>query len=353
MRKSFLFFSVVMVTIFISALAFSSAADAVGFEKEVAGEMLKVDIFGFSQFTAEGGDGVASGSDDDEIRFDFDRVRLGYKLKWGKVFSKLQLDFNRPDLSKDTAGLPDIIKDAIVGYKADDAAKVSLGMFKTPVGMDFNISGMKLDITKRGLEKPLVLERALGVMLSGRKIGPGIGYDVGYFNPTERSSAVSDGAAGEDQAYAARVLFDKDEFHAEVSYGVSENAGGANTEDYTVWDAALSYINAGLTLKGEYIAGSDIRGTNGRDQNVWYIHAGYLVTPMFEPVIRHYQGDDDLSNTDLGNTFIGLNTYLYPKKKHAARVQLNYVLASGDEEKWGGLGGYKDDAYLAQVQVAF
>jgi hypothetical protein len=35
------------------------------------------------------------------------------------------------------------------------------------------------------------------------------------------------------------------------SYGASENAGGGDTEDYTVWDAALSYMNAGNVLSRE------------------------------------------------------------------------------------------------------
>ncbi len=332
-------------------------AGAVGIlKKDVAGEKLHLVLFGFSQMTAESGDGLTSQTGtNDSLRFGADRVRIGYKVKWGAVFSKLQIDFNRKDISNKTAGMPDIIKDAVVGYKFNKAAKVKIGIFKTPVGMDFNTSGKKLDITKRGMEKKLVLERALGAMLSGRNIGgTGLGYDIGYFNPATRSSVVSDGAAGEDAAYAARVHYDMGKtFHAEASFGKSENAGGATSEDYKVWDAAFAYHVQHLTLKGEYIDGSDIKGVDGKDQQVWFLHAGYRFTPMLEGIVRYYSGNEDLTNTDLNNTFVGLNIFLLPKKKESARIQLNYVFTGGDEWNWKGTGGYKDNVILAQFQVSF
>jgi len=336
-------------------------------KKEIAGEKFSLNLFGFSQFTLESGDGVASSQDaeDDGLRVGADRVRIGYKIWWGKVFSKLHLDFNRPDIAKSKAGLPEIIKDAQVGYKFDKAAFFTIGMFKTPVGMDFNIPGKHLDITKRGMEKALVLERSVGAMLSGSDVmGTGLGYDIGYFQPTTRSKAVgtkdADGnellpTVGEDNAYAARLRYDYGKMvHAEVSYGLSENAGGADTNDYKVWDAAIAlHPMKELTLKGEYIDGSDVKGTAGKDQQVWYLHAGYQVTPMVEPVIRYYYGNEDLHDTDLSNLFVGLNINLLPKKRHAARIQVDYVVASGDGWDWKGVGGYKDDAFLAQFQVSF
>jgi len=334
-------------------------ADAVGIvKKEVAGEKFSLNLFGFSQFTLEAGDGVAKSKDgtDDGLRVGADRVRIGYKIWWGKVFSKLHLDFNRPDISKSKAGLPEIIKDAQVGYKFDKAAFFTIGMFKTPVGMDFNIPGKHLDITKRGMEKKLVLERAAGAMLSGSDVlGTGLGYDIGYFQPTTRSGAVTGGAVGEDNAYAARLRYDYEKMvHAELSYGLSENAGGAGSNDYSVWDAAIAvHPIKPLTLKGEYIDGSDVKGETDRDQQVWYLHAGYQVTPMVEPVIRYYYGNEDLHDTDLSNLFVGLNINLLPKKRHAARIQVDYVVASGDGWDWKGVGGYKDDAFLAQFQVSF
>lgn len=312
--------------------------------------------FGYSQITEEAGDGVAKKADksDNGLRTGADRVRLGFKARYGSVFSKLQVDFNRKDISKRTAGIPEIIKDAEVGYRFSNVASFKVGIFKTPVGMDFNTSGAKLDITKRGMEKALVLERTLGMMLSGRNIGPGLGYDIGFFNPATRSMAVNGGFAGKQYAYAVRLYYDTGKtLRAETSYGLNREAGGIGTEDYGVWDAALSYKINGVTLKSEYINSRNIGGFDGKDQQVWYLHAGYLVTPMFESVIRHYQGKDDLNDTNLNNTFIGLNVFLNPLKKHTTRIQLNYVIARGDKESWRGIGGYKNGAFLAQFQFAF
>jgi len=345
-----------IVGFFVMATA-PGRAGAVGiFKKDVAGRTLKLNLFGFSQMTAETGDGLMKKetNTDNGLRFGADRVRLGYKVKWGKVFSKLQVDFNKTD-SSNVGLLPQIIKDAVVGYKFNKAAKVQVGMFKTPVGMDFNISGKKLDITKRGMEKKLVLERSLGAMLSGRNIGgTGLGYDIGYFNPTTRSSVVSAGTKGDDAAYAARIHYDMGKtLHAEASFGKSQNAGGANTEDYKVWDAAAAYHIQHLTLKGEYIDGSNLKGTKDKDQKVWYLHAGYRFTPMLEGVVRYYSGKEDLNDTNLTNTFVGLNIYLLPKKKESARIQLNYVFTGGDEWNTKVTGGYKDNVVLAQFQVSF
>ncbi len=345
---------------------------------KVKGQQLNVKLFGFSQITAQSGDGLASSATDkrDGLRFGADRVRLGYKLTVNKVFSKLQLDFVKSDESHKNGQLDEIIKDADVGYKFNNAFSVKVGQFKTPVGMDFNTSGAKLDITKRGMEKALVLERSLGAMLSGRKIGGIFGYDVGIFNPATRASKVVDnpltsntshGVVGHDYAYAVRGMADWQNIHMELSYGVSEEAAGDNyaavtaAEDYSVWDIAAAYKLKDLTLKGEYVVGSDIKGVNNRDESVWYLHAGYRFLPMFEGVARHYQADYDPetgASTTLGNTYLGFNVFLNPADKHAARIQLNYVIASGDDgftgKTYGGkTGGYKDDVILAQFQVAF
>ena len=319
-------------------------------------------FFGFSQITAQLGDGDVDSptNDDDGLRFGADRIRIGYKLKDGNVFGGLQVDF----LQTSTNVAPNIIKDAYAGYKFNDAAAVKLGVFKTPVGMDFNTSGKALDITKRGMEKGLVLERAAGAMLSGRKIGGGFGYDIGVFNPTTRSSAVDEPSSidpGQGTAWAGRVMYDMgDTMHVEASYGVSPEANGVNTDDYTVWDIAGQYKSGPITVKGEYISGSNVRGSSDWDQTTWYLHGGYKFNDMLEGVIRYYSGTSDKNGneTDLQNTYIGLNVFA-GSTKYNGRLQLNYVIVGGDDTTWTGVssgkssGGYTDDVFLAQYQVAF
>ncbi len=315
----------------------------------------EVKWFGFAQITAESlSQNKGTTPPTDGFVFGADRVRIGFKLKDGPVFGKLQVDFNKTDSTAAIGTLPQIIKDVVVGYKFSNAAKVSAGQFKTPLGMDFNISGKKLDITKRGMEKKLVLERAAGVMLSGRKIAGGFGYDIFYGNPAGRSSAVNTGTTGNDNTTVFRVMYDMGKMlHIEASTGTSTTNGG---EDYKVTDFAAAYKGGPLTVKAEYIKGTDIRNTAGRDETVWYLHGGYAVNKTVELVVRHYNGKREDTDRTLTNTYLGVNLFLGSTKTNG-RVQLNYVMTGGDDAgsstPYNGLGGYTDNAILAQYQMSF
>lgn len=351
--------------------------------------------FGFSQITAGMGEGNGSAyldSNDnvdysnDGLAFGHDRVRIGYKASEGNAFAKLQIDFDKADGGSNITN--NIIKDAVVGYEFAPAAKISTGMFKTPVGMDFTTSGKKLDITKRGMEKGLALERSAGGMLSGDFEG-GFGYDVGVFNPTTRSKAVSTNkgtgenasGTGEDMAMAGRVRYDMDNLHLQAGYGTSPNAGAGNdldgddtvqddewdTEDYTLMNFGAKYTMDPLTLKYEYMAGENVRGYEDYDQTVMYFHGGWMLNDSTELVARHYTGNTDAGDDvdmDVTNTYLGANFFL----NDAARIQVNYVVAGGDNDDYAedfvvdgatfeGLSGfgktYTSDALLAQFQYSF
>lgn len=335
-----------------------AAAIAAPITVSAAEESTEAKFFGYSQITAAIGKG-SEGNTADSLRFGADSIRLGYKITHGNVWGKLQADFNKTDKG-DNIGVPEIIQDAVVGYKFSKAAKVSAGIFKTPVGMDFSNASKQLDITKRGLESYLVLDRAAGLMVSGRKIG-GFGYDIGVFNPAQRSGAVNFGEAGDGTAYAGRVMFDMDDaLHIEASFGTStqDDDAGSAAEDYTVFDVAGSYKMGSMTFKAEYISGDNVKGKKDYTETVWYVHGGYAVNKMNEVVIRHYAADSETAGgdeTSLGNTYIGWNIFLAKKQKDA-RIQLNYVFASGDTETFTGIvesRGYTDNILLAQFQVGF
>ncbi|VAW83664.1 hypothetical protein MNBD_GAMMA16-1376 [hydrothermal vent metagenome] len=335
----------------------AAVAAAVPMTASAAEGSTEAKLFGYTQITAAIGKG-SEGNEADSLRFGADSVRLGYKITHGKVWGKLQADFNKTD-KNDSIGVPEILKDAVVGYKFSKAAKVSAGLFKTPVGMDFSNASKQLDITKRGLESYLVLERAAGLMVSGRKIGD-FGYDIGVFNPARRSGAVDFGAAGDGMTYAGRVMFDmNDALHIEASYGSSsQDDAVTSAEDYTVFDVAGSYKMGPMTFKAEYISGDNVKGKNDYKETVWYVHGGYAINKMNEVVIRHYAADSETASgdeTSLGNTYIGWNIFLAEKQKDA-RIQLNYVFASGDTDTFTGIvesRGYTDNVLLAQFQVGF
>jgi len=381
-----------LAIVFMVGLAALPADAAITTKKKVGDKEIKVTAYGFMQYEARAGEGL---SGDDGIRFQAQRVRLGTNFFVGKVFGKLFLDFNqRYDLTE--GNLPKAIKDGFVGYKFNNSAFVKLGMMKTPVGMAFTIPGWNLDnIERNGMDKGLVLERDFGVMLSGRLIGgpadqeikvngtemgherwgKGFGYDIGVFNPAGRSSSVTwdAGVLGDALAYTARVHYDfSPTLHTEASFGTSEQAGGPDTEDYDVFDIGVNafLLDNKLNLKGEFISGENIRGWTGWDQTCLTLTVGYMVAQQIELIVKHYsasstRGDDenptneDFEDTDLGNTYLGVNFYLEPLKFKPRALQnhkivFNYVLTSGDDaDEWHGIGGYQDEVYLLQYQYKF
>jgi len=359
-----------------SIISLAIAAGLIASMSAQAASDVKVKWFGFAQLTAEAGDGAdlsakrvdGSGNPDGGLVFGADRVRFGFKIKDGNVFGKLQADLNRKhENSAKTGTLPEIIKDIEAGYKFSNAASLKVGQFKTPLGMDFNTSGKKLDITKRGMEKGLVLERTAGIMLSGRKIANGFGYDLFFGNVSGRgaASATKNGAlSGKDNTTVARVMYDMGKMmHVELGYGIEDNSStAANADDYTVMDLGLRVKMAAMTIKAEYIDGQSVAGVKNQDETAWYGHFGYNLDKTTELLVRHYQADADApggGSTSLTNTYLGANFFLGSNRTNG-RVQLNYVIAGGDTFTTTGTNyagqaakGYTDDTFLAQYQISF
>ncbi len=334
-----------------------SLAIAAGLAVSAAAQAeVEVKWFGFAQITAEQLD---QDKPADGVVFGADRVRIGFKLKDGPVFGKLQIDFNKTDSKPKPGTLPQIIKDVEVGYKFNDAAKVKLGQFKTPLGMDFNTSGKKLDITKRGMEKKLVFERTAGVMVSGRKIANGFGYDVFYGNPAGRGSASVGGTPGQDNTTVVRVMYDMGKMmHVELARGV-ESTSAVGKDDYEATDFAFRFESGASTAKFEWIDGTSVKGVAGRDESVWFAHYGHMVGKSTELVARYYSAESDLAgaSTDRTNTYLGANFFLGSSKTNG-RLQVNYVMVGGDDinssTPYSGVAeGYSDNALLTQYQMSF
>jgi len=378
----------------------------------------KFTVFGFSQLEARGGEGSATGNNHN-VSFHAQRIRLGWKYSAGKVNSKVFIDFNQNSAANKTTdsggasgiGVPDNIKDAFVSYNVHKSFIPKIGVLKMPHGMGFTIPGWNLDIAERGLDKKLVLERNLGVMISGRDIGfgdngkvnglemgherpwKGFGYDIMIANQAGRSASVTNAQEGNGNAYAARVMFDWTELlHVEASYALSENAGGVkgqiiydynstsgtipaaallvDSEDYGSYDIGLDSHFLDANVKIEYISAHNVKGKKDVDETAFSTTLTYAINETFEPALKHIQATStkgtDVTQTDLGNTYFGLNIFLEPlagtmsrsdkRKRNAHKLVLNYILATGDTSGvniWNGLGGYKQDAWIFQYQVGF
>ncbi|WP_297485630.1 hypothetical protein [Sulfurimonas sp.] len=386
-------------------------------KKKIGDIDTKLTMFGFAQVEMRGGKGSATKGKENDISFHAQRIRLGWKYVAGKVLSKVFIDFNQNSAANKTTdaggasgiGVPDNIKDAFIAYKFNKAFIPKMGVIKMPNGMGFTMPGWNLDAAERGLDKKLVLERNMGLMFSGRDIGfgnngkvsgfemghehawKGFGYDVMIANQAGRSAAVTNAKEGNGNSYAVRGMFDWTELlHVEASYALSENAGGIkgqttykydpatgtvpgtvltkDTEDYSLYTLGFdsSFMN-GANVKAEYISAHNIKGKKDYDENTLTVSAQYAINNTFEPTIKHIQASaakgTGASTYNLGNTYVGVNIYLSQfnnkmdrnskRNRNAHKLVLNYIIASGDKDKFAGLGGYKDNAWIMQWQVKF
>ena len=389
--------STIKITTALSVLLLSAVeVSAFDIKGKVGEQDSKLQLFGFGQLEARTGDGVIADEQDASVKFQAQRVRVGWKYSAGKVKGKIFLDFNQAHNDKAKVGLPDMLKDAFVVYIPNKGAVIKVGLMKQPVGMGFTIPGWNLDVVERGFDKQLAFERSMGIMLSGRDLGfgnngkvsgfevgherpwKGFGYDIMIANQSGRSGAVTGANPGDANSYSARVIFDWTELiHAEVGYGMSQKAGGiegteikgtpleSDTKSYKALNIGLdSHFGKG-NAKFEYFDTQNVRGQDNWDESTVALTGTYYLSDTLEFATKYIQGtsDKDGIETDLSNTYIGFNYYLEPinsdmnrmskKKRNAHRVQINYVLANGDTDCWSGLKGYKDDAILAQYQFKF
>jgi len=352
-------------------------------------------FFGFSQIGVQAGDGAIKDNQNGKFKMDADRIRLGWKYFSGPLASKVFIDFAKTGDSG--SGMPNIIKDAFIAYKFNNAAVLKAGMIKTPVGMGFTIPGWNLDVIKRGFDKKLAFERASGLMLSGRTIGGsgkvnglemgherpwnGFGYDLMIAGQTGRSGAVTNSKVGNDTTVMGRVMYDAGQnLHTELGYGVSKNAGGiagfkksdgtavgaGGTEDYKLLNFGVDSHFDGANVKAEYYDAQNLQGDNDWDMKTLALTGTYYFTETLEGAVKHIMGSESYHgvDSDVSNTYIGINYYINPKNnkmdrksrrsRNQHRVQLNYVVSGGDADTFKGVGAfYKKDAVLAQYQFKF
>ena len=347
-------------------------------------------FFGFSQIGVRYGDGAKLGNEAD-VGFDFDRIRLGWKYFSGPLAAKVFLDFAKKGSDNGSIGVPDMVKDAFIAYKFDDAMVVKAGVIKTPVGMGFTIPGWNLDVIKRGFDKKLAFERAAGIMLSGRDIGfgndgkvdglemgherpwKGFGYDLMITGATGRSGAVNAKDANgkifkknQENGYMGRLMFDWGQMlHTEVGYGTVKGNTDGSGEDYKVLNAGIDSHFDGANVKAEIYSVQNIRGVTGWDMDTLALTGTYYLTDTLELAIKDIRGTETRggADADAANTYIGLNYYINPQNnkmdrksrrgRNQHRIQLNYVLADVDKGFKGVGALFKDDAILAQYQFKF
>ena len=335
---------IVLVGMFVS-LAFPFCADAQ--------DEWDLSWRGYAQLTAERDNGSGN-----TLAFDAERVRPRIVIDKGRLRALMQLDFAVDDLGDSRTGtLANVILDLYASYELKGRHTVRFGQYKTPIGMDYNMPAHQLDITKRGMDAGLILNRDFGVMLTGREVLGGLSYDIGLFNPPGRSGATNylDSQEGQATGQVARLRYDRAVWHAELAHGIAEEAGGPNTPDYSVSNFAVSYSSAPWTVKAEWTEGQDVRGVAGREETVHYLHITRELKPGLEFVARHYTGKSRVASatTELDNTYVGVTKHFASQSRLQTRLQANYVFANGDRSTYSGLRGFREDALLVQLLFYF
>ena len=139
------------------------------------------------------GDGSGAGADTILLR----RVRPTFS---GTVYKYVDYFF-RPDFGQGST----VIYDAYLELKYVSAAKLRVGKFKPPVGLERLQSDDDTSFVERGLPTLLAPSRDIGYQISGDAVPRRLNYSVGVFNGVP-DNGLSDAAVSSHRDYAARLF---------------------------------------------------------------------------------------------------------------------------------------------------
>ena len=245
--------------------------------------------------------------------------------------------------------------DAFISYNRFEWAKISMGQFKQPFGMEVNTACHKLHTIRRSMvsDQLVAPQRDLGMAVLGGSNETFLKYSVAVMNG--RGVNIKDNNSKKD--IIGRVVFNPLDF---LSVGGSFRYGFPNTNDGSrsaeVGELAVDVGN--FLLQAEYIydEGDYNRQTGGGcgstpmtlgdKRSGYYVMAMYMTSFMLQPVIKweSFTKDQNSSeNNDIYTTTFGLNYFF----NDWTRLQVNYLY---NAEKGAEI---LNDAILVQVQVKF
>lgn len=168
--------------------------------------------------------------------------------------------FFRPDFGKGTVA----IYDAYAELKYFSRAKLRVGKFKTPVGLERLQSDDDTTFVERGLPSLLVPQRDIGFQLAGDIFSKRLGYQVGIFNGVA-DNALADAAVSNHRDIAARIFatpFAPDEGNLLKGLGFGVAATGGNVDG----EALPSYTTFGQNAFMTFASGVTEAGHRTRLQ---------------------------------------------------------------------------------------
>ena len=293
-----------------------------------AGAAEDLEVSGFARVS------VGRLEDQEALVFSFEQVRLCATQRAREDLQvKIQADFLKSGTDKD-GDTPAIIKDAVVTYRPRPALALAVGKFKTPLGMEFAVSPVDLDLAKRGLGQTLLFERNVGAMLHSQKIGKhGLGYALGVFNcGPQNANAIGDPGQGQDYTLAARASADPGpQLHLEAYAGSALTSVSGQSRVDLFGGGVKVQVLTGVWLKGEIMSRDD-EGNAAADGTDFYVQGSWRNQSHFEPVAKYEIRDVRDPDSDQSDMTLGLNLFLDPARPRAARLQINVVLSDRDGE---------------------
>lgn len=316
-------------------------------EPSEAGEEDQIKLFGFLQTQY---DHVFS--DPVESTFKFKRARIGIRGDIPYDFSYYVVLETSPFVSR--TGNPYLL-DAFISYKRYKWAKMSVGSFKQPFGLEVNTACHSLHTIERSLvsDQLVVPQRDLGFMVLGGTKETLFRYSFAIMNGT--GLGVKDNNIKKD--LIGRVVFQPLDF---LRVGGSYRYAHPNNDstDRTSFAAELELEFTNFLLQAEYIAdeGDYNRAAGGgcgsepmilgSKRDGYFVQAMYMTPYMLQPIVKFeaFDADKDLAED---NTMYWLTAGLNYWFNDWVRLQLNYQykVEKGAE--------VKNDAILIQLQAKF
>lgn len=313
-----------------------------------------VNVFGFVQAQYDYGL-----FDKPESTFGFNRARIGVMGNIPYDFSYYVLLETSP-FKKD--GPKAYLLDAFITYSRFSFAKVSVGSFKVPFGLELSTPCHALHTINRSkvVSELTAPDRDMGLMLLGGSDTTLFRYAVSYMNGT--GLLVKDADTYKD--FIGRVLVQPTSWmHVGASYktGKSTNLDDPTLGDNTTMrfgaEAEIEFAN--FLVQGEYIYGEDegaytVGGGCGSDPEVvigsikrsgMYGMILYNTPWNLQPVFKYenYNNNIDEANNMEQITTFGVNYFF----NEWTRLQVNY------EYKAEKAHEVKNDLLMVQLQVRF
>ena len=231
--------------------------------------------------------------------------------------------------NKNYSYLQSMFKDDFITFKYIPHNDITIGSFRTPIGVEGGMSGYTVPFIARSqISRNFGSVRGVGFRINGN-------YSLAEYNIGMTSSGRQWKNMFNGVEFNGWVNF-KPLGRTDGKYGVLKVGGGLNAGhrniDYNVIGAYLSYKYKKFALEGEYAVSHGSNGLSGLTSNRGqglYTTVSYNLTKKLQVLARYDIFEKDMTKSGRKDTeyTLGLNYYI---KGSALKLMLNYVFCQSD-----------------------